>query len=630
MKILHVVHGYPPEFYGGTELYVQRLTQVQQQLGYEPVVLTGTASPGEPGIESFELSGIPVHRLRRNDLFHDRWDRGASGQAGAFFDEFLSSLRPDVVHLHHWIRLSRDLVRRSRAMGVPVVVTCHDLHASCPRIFRVSAEAAFCERELSVENCRDCVPRPEWMGQELVERQVDWFRRDFAEELSYAQALMVPSRALAVALTRFAAVPPGRFELLQHATLVDWPTPQLQPPWTPNRGRPLRLAHWGHLQPSKGVHRILEALPELGDQVELELWGKAVDPEFEERLQQLCAGLPVRRRVDFDQSDLPELAADVAIFASVAYESYSFVVDEAFALGLPLLVSDRGALPERCGDAGLVFAPDDAASLAACIRRILRGDCALADLRAAIPPPRSIHEHARVLKAVYERVRDDTDPVPTSARLPEEGRVLRATESLLRQEHGEREALGHELKNLRLAFSELESSALEGKAQIEALRQEIEAYRQRKVELEADLEQRCARMGEMEQDLAEHRRQLERVRGEYEQVETWLRESKEAEAGLQRWGESLIEENAEASRVVAELRDMARGQGAEIQSIKDELEGLRAEHRCTLEEKAEAERKLEASLVEQKRLRAENRFALPLVLIARLWFRLCAWVRKRL
>ncbi|MDO8837213.1 MAG: glycosyltransferase family 1 protein [Vicinamibacterales bacterium] len=52
-------------------------------------------------------------------------------------------------------------------------------------------------------------------------------------------------------------------------------------------------------------------------------------------------------------------------------EGFGLPVLEAMALGVPVVVSDRGALPEVAGDAGLVCPPDDVDGLAASIERVL-------------------------------------------------------------------------------------------------------------------------------------------------------------------------------------------------------------------------------------------------------------------
>lgn len=54
--------------------------------------------------------------------------------------------------------------------------------------------------------------------------------------------------------------------------------------------------------------------------------------------------------------------ADMLVHPSLA-EGFGMTVLEAMACGTPVIVSDRGSLPEVAGDAGLLFDPDDKAAL---------------------------------------------------------------------------------------------------------------------------------------------------------------------------------------------------------------------------------------------------------------------------
>ncbi len=51
-------------------------------------------------------------------------------------------------------------------------------------------------------------------------------------------------------------------------------------------------------------------------------------------------------------------------------EGFGLTALEAMSAGVPVIVSNRGSLPEVVGDAGIVVDPDDADGLAAAIERV--------------------------------------------------------------------------------------------------------------------------------------------------------------------------------------------------------------------------------------------------------------------
>ena len=89
MKVLLVVHGFPPELLGGTELVVATDAEALVRAGCEVVVVTGTLAGAEDGVARSvrtEESGVRMHTLARGDLHFDHWQKSMSGRISAAFD----------------------------------------------------------------------------------------------------------------------------------------------------------------------------------------------------------------------------------------------------------------------------------------------------------------------------------------------------------------------------------------------------------------------------------------------------------------------------------------------------------------------------------------------------------------
>ncbi|MCI0589405.1 MAG: glycosyltransferase [Planctomycetes bacterium] len=405
MKVLHALHSFPPDSRGGIETYVLGLSRAQQRAGDEPIVLAGSdRGEAEPSLRETRVEGVRVLRLRPPPAESRALD-GLDPEARALLEEVLRRERPDLLHLHHWHNLTSDAIETAAGLGIPAVVSVHDLFSTCPLFFRLPDDANLCPADLPRETCVRCIGR---FLSPLSAVEEGFLRRDarFRRELDLARAVLAISeteREFLAAVPWLAGVP---FRTL----------PLPPPPLDVGRVEPtprdpafdLRLVSWGGLVQGKGLHVLVEACEGLdrAERVSIDHHGRILDEGYRERLLAAARRARLRLHGSYEPADSARLFSgyDVAVFPSFFLETHSFAVDEALELGLPVLVSDRGAPRQRVGARGVVFPAGDAGAL----RRILGGFLAdpsrLSRLRSGAPvPPVRMEDHLAALREIYSR-----------------------------------------------------------------------------------------------------------------------------------------------------------------------------------------------------------------------------------
>ena len=154
----------------------------------------------------------------------------------------------------------------------------------------------------------------------------------------------------------------------------------------------------GGISPHKNLAALVDAFSELRGRAEfsdvrLVLVGDYAGDVFYsayEPLRRRVEELGLRETVCFTgyvaDSDLVHLYNTAACFVLPSlWEGFGLPVLEAMACGAPVIVSNRGALPEVIASAGLLFDPDLPGALCAVLRRLLGSDALQAELRRLGP-----------------------------------------------------------------------------------------------------------------------------------------------------------------------------------------------------------------------------------------------------
>jgi glycosyltransferase involved in cell wall biosynthesis len=140
-------------------------------------------------------------------------------------------------------------------------------------------------------------------------------------------------------------------------------------------------------------------------------------------LARLAESLGLADRVIFsgrvEDADLPALYSEAAVYVTPSLEEgFGSTVLEAMACGAPVIASNRAALPEVVGDAGLLFDAEQERELGAVLARVLSEPALADDLRRRSLARAGLYTPAHTTGRILALLRDVNDSVVASESAP--------------------------------------------------------------------------------------------------------------------------------------------------------------------------------------------------------------------
>ena len=176
-----------------------------------------------------------------------------------------------------------------------------------------------------------------------------------------------------------------------------------------------KLLFVGRIDPRKGLHYLIRALPLIPNDIEVTIAGtrSLSGGRYNDYLQNMIATLDVQRQIKFlgsvsekEKWNLYRLS-DLLVLPSI-HEALGLVILEAMNAGLPVVASNVGGIPEvvKDGENGLLFEPRNWMDLAEKITSLLNDDEMLE--RMGKNAKRSVHgmtwtKAAKEYTKIYEK-----------------------------------------------------------------------------------------------------------------------------------------------------------------------------------------------------------------------------------
>ncbi len=363
MRILQIVHQFPPHHLGGVELITETLARDLRLLSHSVQVLT--RAPAQAGMQA-NVTHIPEVGSNGRRFMATWRDAAATRQAVACIQQ----IQPDVAHVQHAMGHPLQLFDALNARRIPYVVTLHDYWFVCANAQLVTNFDQTCCAGPNALKCGRCAAAraglPGAAAFALAPLMRDRNRR-LRNVLSQARAVTTPSRSVRdwFASHGFAT---GAWRVVPYGLDGAPITPE------PGSDAP-HFIYVGGLAEQKGVHVLIEAFNRLPREATLTVVGPFnAFPAYVSDLRARATHPGIRFAGQLSRPDIWRALArsDALVAPSLWPETFTLVAHEALAAGCALIASDIGALKDTAGagaDVTLVT-PGDVAALHAALRAI--------------------------------------------------------------------------------------------------------------------------------------------------------------------------------------------------------------------------------------------------------------------
>jgi glycosyltransferase involved in cell wall biosynthesis len=345
-----------------------------------------TAYSAEAGLLRTRGHSVVEFNRRSDEILQQGFYGTLKGAASAVWNPFsvsrlrgiLQETRPDVMHVHNTFPLlSPAVFYASQELNVPTVMTMHNYRVGC------SAGTALRDEQ----PCTLCLDKKSV----LPAIRYGCYRNSRMATLPISMMIAFHNARdtwrrnvdAFVTLTGFQREKMIRFgipEALLHVKPNFLEHPPQPVPWSERTGNAVFV---GRLYAAKGIHVLVHAWTGMGSSApRLEIIGDGpMRGALEDSVRRSGAAPSVKflGNASHDEALKYISNAKLLIVPSICFEGFPMVIQEAFALGVPVAASNIGSLPYLIAENknGRLFSSGNPEALRSCVMKLLDDDAAL-------------------------------------------------------------------------------------------------------------------------------------------------------------------------------------------------------------------------------------------------------------
>lgn len=465
MRILFVVHDYWPNYHAGVENHTHDLAHALAEKGHEIFIFTTEPFSEDNKVQEYKEEGIrvvKVHTIEKK-ISHPV-ETYINHDLDAIFEEKLKEINPDIVHIQHLIRLSLSFIDIIKKRKVPIVYTLHDFWFECPRLRTYKNDHNCKITKQPLKDCENCMqilmpmtilgkiknlayPTLHFVRHLPIIKQVatpflDVYRakkyarirekiknqerssssfkthliserwKVFQDHYKKVDMFISPSTFLAKRAINF-GIDPNKIYVIPHGINPPKNFEKFINNKIYTKDSKITFGFLSHITKDKGFILLVKSFEKLAlkyKNVKLVVYSgyDKKDKQISQAIQIVNKSENMEYKGPFKSEEIGKVfrSFDVAVVPSLWNEIYGLVIDESFLYKKPVIVSDRGGMPERVsgGTQGFIFDPSKASSLYQKMQLIAESPEILNSFAQNIPKVKPIDLYAAEIENYYKQL----------------------------------------------------------------------------------------------------------------------------------------------------------------------------------------------------------------------------------
>lgn len=449
MKIILVVHTFLPKYLGGTEVCTYELAKEYTKLGHKVVIFCSDPLSHNDHLQMFEsyYQGIKIYTVPKNITKYKNFSNTYSEKKVLKpFQKLLKEFKPDIIHYHHLMHLSIEMINYAKIFKIPQILTLHDFWFQCLTHQRITTTGNLCS-DFSVEKCSQCLSDILNSGPVINttfsfktflnnNNKTDYiinslkkiyFRNNGKITYSYNKHIytkMVSSRNntmkelfnkldLLIFPTKFLLNQFLNWDIKTNKYVLssDGINTEIFKGFKRTSNQSLRFGYIGSIIPTKGLDMILKAWSKLvPGKYQLKIYGNLeTDKKYAHNIKNLAKDL---KNIEFLGTFSPEKISeifsgiDVLIVPSRWFENAPLVIRDAMYTKTPVIAVNLGSIPEIIIDHknGLLYKNEDINGLIKQMNYFISNQKSILKMKKNFPYQKSIEENAKELLKCYSKL----------------------------------------------------------------------------------------------------------------------------------------------------------------------------------------------------------------------------------